>query len=366
MSLNNFTGFKNPSHYTVNTFNKNGFEGTNFNNAFKNQATLIPPRDTKNYGNTIINNIGENIVNEIITEYTLHIDSCDRDINLYPNPYQFTVSIGGAGSSTITQTNTNSINNINNKNGFMFTSVSYSGAPGPRIDTQFRNVKYIKLKYITLPRIITYSYTSDLNGNNRVYSALGLTSPGSTILGNYRYLIMRIREIANDNFYSTNADIKNNCFILYRDSNYIDAVNDLWIATQPIKIFYDDDLKNLSKMTIEIFLPPNPQQQPVTTGTQPVEPQTNAGVSYAIQQTYFQQYGYPIPQDTNLIPFTLLTLTSTQVVGTKIPMQVSDVNGTSGSSASDFYSKYGSNVQMSMEFELGVCENQLNTGKNYR
>ena len=364
MSLNNFTGFKNPSHYTVNTFNRNGFEGTNFNNAFKNQATLIPPRDTKNYGNTIINNIGENIVNEVIMEYTLHIDSCDRDINLFPNPYQFAVSIGGAGSSTITHANNSSINNINNsknKNGFLFNTVSYSGAPGPRIDTQFRNVKYIKLKYITLPRIISYTYTSNININNRVYTPYGLTEKGATILGNYRYLIMRIKEIANDNFYSTNADIKNNCFILYRDSNYYDAINDLWIATQPIKIFYDDDLKNLSKMTIEIFLPPNPQQQPVTTGTQPVEPQTNAGTSYAIQQTY-TNYGYPIPQDTNLLLFTLLTKDAT---GNIVPLNVTDVNGTSGTT-SDFYSKYGSTVQMSMEFELGVCENQLNTGKNYR
>jgi hypothetical protein len=364
MSLNNFTGFKNPSHYTVNTFAKNGFDGTNFNNAFKNQATLIPPRDTKNYGNTIINNLNENIVNEIITEYTLHIDSCDRDVNLFPNPYQFTVSIGGAGSSTITQTNTNSVNNINNKNGVLFNSVSYSGAPGPRIDTQFRNVKYIKLKYITLPRIILYENV--VEDGKKIYTASSpLTNKSATILGNYRYLIMRIREIANDNFYSTNADIKNNCFILYRDSNYLDAVNDLWIATQPIKIFYDDDLKNLSKMSIEIFLPPNPKQQPVTTGNQPVEPQTNAGVSYDIQKDYNKTYGYLIPQDTNLIPFTLLTLTTVPVAGTKIPIQVSDVNGTSGSS-SDFYSKYGTDVQMSMEFELGVCENQMNTGKNYR
>lgn len=362
MSLNNFTGFKNPSHYTVNTFAKNGFEGTNFNNAFKNQATLIPPRDTKNYGNTIINNLNENIVNEIITEYTIHIDSCDRDLNVYPNPYQFAVSIGGAGSSTITQTNNNSINSINsNKNGVLFSSVSYKGAPGPRIDTQFRNVKYIKLKYISLPRIISYS--SVIKDGVKIYTAFTqFVDKGATILSNYRYLIMRIREIANDNFYSTNADIKNNCFILYRDSNYGDAVNDLWIATQPIKIFYDDDLKNLSKMTIEIFLPPNPEQQPVTSGTQPIEPQTNAGISYDIQKDYNKNYGYPVSQDTNLIPFTLLTVNNT---GIKIPINVSDVNGTSGAT-SDFYSKYGTDVQMSMEFELGVCENQMNTGKNYR
>jgi hypothetical protein len=43
-------------------------------------------------------------------------------------------------------------------------------------------------------------------------------------------------------------------------------------------------------MTIEIFLPPNPEQQPVTTGTQPVEPQTNAATSYDLQKEY-TQYG---------------------------------------------------------------------------
>jgi hypothetical protein len=362
MSLNNFSNFKNPSHYTIGTFKKNSFDGAQFNQAFKNQATLIPPRDTKNYGNTIINNIGENVVNEVITEYTIHIDSSDRDINAYPNPYQFTVSIGGAGSSVITQSQ---YVNQNNQSVLAFANVAYTGAPGPRIDVPFRNVKYIKLKYVSLPRIITYKYTEDSTTGKISYDRESLTASKSTILGNYRYLIMRIKEIANDNFYSTDANIKNNCFILYRDSNYYDAISDLWIATQPVKIFYDDDLKNLSRMTIEIFIPPTSTQQPASTQ---IEPQTNARISLGIQQEYNTKFGYPLPQDSNLIFFTLLRREET---GTTFePMPVSDVNGTSKlpdkTSASNFYEKFGMDVQTSMEFEIGVCENQINTGKNYR
>ena len=349
MSLNNFTNFRNPSEYTVNSFNRNRNDGTNFNQAFNKATTLIPQRDTKNYSNALHNNFGDNIVNEMITEYTIHVDSMDRDLIAFPNPYQFVLSIGGAGSSTITQSN---YINKNQQSVLNFTSVSYSGVPNPRIDVPFRNVKYIKLKYLMLPRTIVYDY--DISGNSVIYSKISPPSSKTTILGNYRYLIMRIKEIANDNFYSTNDNIKNNCFILYRDSNYYDAISDLWMATQPIKIFYDDDLKNLSKMTIEIFIPPTPQQQ---LPNQPTSEQKSRE-----KQIYYSSFGYPLPVETNLIFFTLLRQLNPNA--TPEPIPVAEVNGTNPNS--DFYSQFGTDVQMSMEFEFGVCENQLNTNKNYR
>ena len=318
MSFNNFTNFTNPSHYTVGKINSRQ-NNSNFSDAYNPAQTLIPQRDGKNYGFAVHNNLNDNIITEAITEYTLYVDSADRDIETYKNPFVFAVSLGGAGSNMI-----NRSRYVGNNGALQFQTTSCTGVPPPRIDSDFKNVKYAKVKYLTLPRTIIYQYIEDLSGN-LIYSPVIL---GGTILGNYRYLIMRIKEIANNNMYATNDNIKNDCFILYRDSNYIDAINDIWIATQPIKIFYDDDLRNLNKLTIEIFIPPTPQTIPCA-----------------------------------LQPLRIMQVDNSSGTPTNVPMPFEILNGLNPKS--DFFSKYGLNVLPTMEFELGVYENQMNTTKTY-
>lgn len=268
---------------------------SNFNAAFARQTTLIPQRDTTNYGNMIHNNVHNNILSEIVTEYTIHIDGNDRDTDKYPNPYSFSVSLGGPapryeGSTLI------------------------SGVANPRIDAHFKNVKYIKLKYILLPRNIKY----DINnvGDDQQYS---VSTENPTILANYRYLLLKVKEITNDKLYSTNDTIKNECFILYRDSNYDDALNDLWFATQPVKIYYDNGLKSLSRLTIQILTPAGNELRLFTSNN-----------------------------------------------GNNINIPYAEINEDADNS--NFYTNFNSTGQMNvnMEFEIGVCENQINTEKNYR
>ena len=126
--------------------------------------------------------------------------------------------------------------------------------------------------------------------------------------------------------YATNDNIKNDCFILYRDSNYADAINDIWIATQPIKIFYDDDLRNLNKLTIEIFIPPTPQCN-------------------------------------KLEPLRILSFDNTSGTPILTPISYNVLNGLDPKS--NFYYQYGTNILPTMEFELGIYENQINTTKTY-
>ena len=320
MSFNNFTNFTNPSQYAVNKMNSKG-NNSPFENAYNPAQTLIPQRDTKNYSFALHNNLNNDILHEGITEYTLYIDAADRDIEIYKNPFTFAVSLGGAGYNMV-----NRSRYVGNNGALAFQTTPCTGVPPPRIDSDFKNVKYAKIKYLTLPKFILYQYTTDGSGN-RIYSPVIL---GGTILGNYRYLIMRIKEIANNNMYATNDNIKNDCFILYRDSNYIDAINDIWIATQPIKIFYEDDLRNLNKLTIEIFIPPTPESNRLQLPLQ---------------------------------PFRVLEVDSSSGSQKNIPIPYDILNGLDPQS--DFYSKYGLNVLPTMEIELGVYENQINTTKTY-
>lgn len=300
--------FRNPSQFSL---DRNTYNQSNFNQSYNNIQNVIPQRDIKNYNNVLHNNINDPIVSEIVTEYTLHIDSNDRDTTLYPNPYKFSVSLGGSGSQTVKTTS---------RDGLITTTTSYSGSPNPKIDIQFKNLKYVKIKYLMLPRTILYKRT-DSSGVE--YSVPSLVNDGisGTILANYRYLILKIKELDDDKLYSTNDIIRNNCFVLYRDSNYHDAINDLWIATQPVRIYYDNLLKNnLNKLTFEIMTP--------------------TGDEFRLK--------YYDPAATN----------------TKININYSEINNLTVNN--NFYTDFTPIIQMSMEIEFGVCENQINTQKNYK
>ena len=160
--------------------------------------------------------------------------------------------------------------------------------------------------------------TAVLQGKNNIFDTDMSTGFKSTILGNYRYLVLRIKELNDDKLYSTNDNIRNNCFILYRDSNYYDALNDLWIATQPVKIYYDNQLKNnLNRLTFEILTPDFQEFR-----LKYIDNQALANIDYNF------------------------------------------INNPEANS--NFYSTYTPLIQMSMEIEFGICENQINTQKSYR
>ena len=118
MSFNK-TNFTNPTHYAVNKMNSRG-NNSNFENAYNPPQTLIQPRDSKNYGFALHNNLNSDILYEGITEYTLHIDSADRDIETYKNPFIFTVSLGGAGYNQI-----NRSHYVGNKGAIKFETTQY-------------------------------------------------------------------------------------------------------------------------------------------------------------------------------------------------------------------------------------------------
>jgi hypothetical protein len=299
--------YRNPSQHTLNMLNSSQ---SNFNSAFAPNPNFIPQRDTKNYGNLIHNNVNNNLLSEMVSEYTIHIDGKDRNTTSYPNPFSFSVSLGGPAPryERIVDPDTKEI--VQNQ---------IAGVPNPRIDMNFKNVKYVKLKYILLPRNIRYDLALDPSGN-KSYS---IATTKHTILSNYRYLLLKVKEIANDKLYSTNDTLKNDSFIIYRDSNYNEAYNDLWFATQPVKIYYDNGLKNLSKLTIQILTPSGEELKLLS---------YNSGVLSNIP--YIE-----INEDNS----------------TKIP-------------SSDFYTDFNSNgqVNINMEFEIGVCENQINSEKNYK
>lgn len=57
--------------------------------------------DTKNKHETLYDNLNENLLKESIKEYRLNIDSIDRDVRIYPDPFNYIVSLGPVTNSGI-------------------------------------------------------------------------------------------------------------------------------------------------------------------------------------------------------------------------------------------------------------------------
>ena len=119
---------------------------SNFQKAY--QQPNHPVIETINYANQnklLHNNISENVLDEHIVEYYIDIDSLDRDIGAYPNPFNFIVKFNPpSGSRVRTERIKHGV--LKPVNDFL------QGPPKPHINKEFKNVKYIKLDTIVLPQ----------------------------------------------------------------------------------------------------------------------------------------------------------------------------------------------------------------------
>jgi hypothetical protein len=238
--------FGNFNSMATNNFNN----GTNnFNNAFTTNQPFIEKMDYKNRNNLLHNNVNENTLVEQIIEYTLNIDSEDRSLIAFPNPFYFTVTFGGHGSVTekkvFVKKNFNQSYTVNESKKETKT-IQYDGTPGPIINRKFKNIKYIRIDYLILPR------TNIIVENQQNYCLTPLDINKLTY--KYKYLLLRINEIKSDTILGTNKNLENDVFILYPDKimgeNHI-----MWLPTIGTRTYKNSNLENLNKLTFEILTP---------------------------------------------------------------------------------------------------------------
>jgi hypothetical protein len=160
---------------------------SNFNKAFQQNGPLIDPINYENQNNMIHNNVGDTVLDEHIVEYRINIDSLDRDIRVYPDPFNFTVKFNPPGSSIIKSEEL--IDPRNPSKGTRIIQERVEGSPQPHINREFRNVKYIKLDSITLPQFTqikrdeeTHQYKFD----------------NDSLLLDDRFVVLRIKELDDD------------------------------------------------------------------------------------------------------------------------------------------------------------------------
>lgn len=221
------------------------------------------------------NNVKDKAI-DILTEFTIVIDSSDRDITKYPNPFQYRV---------------------------FFNPVS--GTKDAYIFRTFENVKYIKLETAVLPRkyyftrrVINISseninsiknttsgnvtLTGSLNGtfniienytdttNNHIVTFAQITDYPNLVTSNYelindtlytyelstisleteKYLLLNIDEFSDVNDMATNQIINRSFSIMFPD--YVNGDNYYTDTHFVDKIFKFSDLGNIKSFTINI------------------------------------------------------------------------------------------------------------------
>lgn len=196
-----------------------------YNECYMENTQLIERPDFKNKNNLIHNNVNENIFMEKVIDHQLYVDSNDRNINVYPNPFKFVISFDTSGQKSWSGDD------------------YYEGIPGPLINMKYRNVKYVKIDYIMLPRVVILEKTNDKYEFN-----------DSILLSSYGYLIMKIKELSSAKIQGSNELLCNDSYVLY-PNKIMGLEFMMWTPSNGSRIFNNSNLGNINKLSITIYTP---------------------------------------------------------------------------------------------------------------
>ena len=191
----NPTGRFNPISTNSQYLMKTNPDMSNFNIAFNQNTPIIEKLDYTNKNNLLHNNIADVVLGENIIEYRINIDSLDRDIRYYPNPFAFTVKFSPASNGTFAQEEY--IDHKNKSKGKHIIETKMDGTPTPYINRKFRNVKYVKLENIILPQY------SKINKNKEGKYEFDADSH----LNTERFVSLVINELICDRVYTTSQGV---------------------------------------------------------------------------------------------------------------------------------------------------------------
>ena len=224
---------------TTNNINNKNYQDNNFNNVYTPNKTILPKTDFTNYQQTLHDNLKDDLFAEEIVEYRINIDSADRDIEKYPDPFSFTVNFNANSNTTISTKKL-----VNGK--FVYENEYFKGTPGPTINKIFKNAKYIKLTDIILPTFGNIIYDT----SNKAY-----THDIDNRLIDERFIILSISELDDNNrIYNTSDSTFNvNPFA----SIFLDKIIGRYFYSGEIinglTIFNDGKLGNIKKLTIKFY-----------------------------------------------------------------------------------------------------------------
>jgi hypothetical protein len=161
-----------------NTYNSgisnSDFAMNNFNKVFTPNAPLIEPLNFTNQNNMLHNNLAESVYVENVVEYRINIDSFDRNVKKYPNPFHFVVR-------------------FNNGDPIEDTKINFP----------LDNVQYVRLETIILPNAIGVECPCDRK--------CSCGKPHVKLLQEDRFIMLEIQELeTNQRMTYSTSDNRNN------------------------------------------------------------------------------------------------------------------------------------------------------------
>lgn len=188
--VNNYNNFKPlstfdlPESNSSNLENLRNFSQYNINSGFQTNKPIQLMPDTKNKHETLYDNLNDNLLKETLKEYRLNVDSIDRNVELYPDPFNYIITLGPVTNSginaSVSRTNIkNELKTLNKKNKhinnkienneikdslnqkiYIFDNpnaikqytINLEKSVNPYIIRDFINVSYVKLECAVVPK----------------------------------------------------------------------------------------------------------------------------------------------------------------------------------------------------------------------
>lgn len=175
------------------------------------------------------NDIRQIVLDEEITEYSVLIDSKDRNYQVYPDPFAYEVRF----------------NPIITKEYVNGRVIKYE-EPNPIINDSFKNVRYIKLEDAILP---LYTCVKKVKHNCQGEITEKWSYDTSRPLTDNLYVVLSIGEYKDVNYRSTNEVLSESFATIYYDY-CINSTHYKGYTHNGIKVFYPDQLGKIDKLRI--------------------------------------------------------------------------------------------------------------------
>ncbi|XWV26153.1 hypothetical protein QJ857_gp0925 [Tupanvirus soda lake] len=183
------------------------------------------------------NNLSNILLNEEIREYSVMIDSKDRNYQVYPDPFSYEVKFHPLPKSK---------EKINGK------YVTYE-EPAPTINDNFKNVRYIKLEEVLLPlynRVKTVVEEDDEGDTVKTWKV----DTNKPITDNLYVVLSLGSGYADENYKSTNDVLSDSFATIYFDCK-ANNTHYFGCTSNGIKIFPQDQLGTIDKLKISFMDP---------------------------------------------------------------------------------------------------------------
>lgn len=192
-----------------------------------------PSGDFKNPGNLLYNNLPENVLRQEVKEYSVMIDSKDRNYQVYPDPFHYEVNFCPQ------------LRQIEYVDG---RQIIHEDAM-PIINSHFKNVQYIKLESAILPFYTRTKWAFD-EDNEKV-----LHVDTDHALTDELYLVLNLGDGYRDtNYFSTNDVLADSFATVYYDKK-INNTHYATITKNGIKSFPLNNLGEIRKLRINFTDP---------------------------------------------------------------------------------------------------------------